>query len=264
MTEPADMKLSICYLYHDLMNTYGDRGNILCLVRRCAWRGIEATVDHVTVGDRLDPKVYDLYFFGGGQDWQQAGASADLMSGKGDAIREGVEDGAVLLSVCGGFQLLARYYPPFEGADLPGTGLFDAWTVAGRRRMIGNTVVDISYQPLRDFAPDQPTLAGFENHSGKTYLGPTCQALGATLIGYGNNGEDKLQGAIYKNAIGCYVHGSLLPKNPHLADYLITRALERRYGAVKLAALDDSTEWRAHQAACVRAKQTGNPGLVRR
>ncbi len=258
------MKLSICYLYHDLMNTYGDRGNVLCLARRCEWRGIETTVDHVTVGDRLDAAAYDLFFFGGGQDWQQAGVSADLMRGKGDALREAVENGAALLSVCGGFQLLARYYRPFEGADLPGSGLFDAWTVAGRRRMIGNTVVSITFEPLLRFAPQRATLVGFENHSGKTFLGPACQPLGATTIGYGNNGEDRLQGAVYKNAVGCYVHGSLLPKNPHLGDYLITRALERRNGPVELTALDDATEWHAHQAARERARQTGNPGLVRR
>jgi lipid II isoglutaminyl synthase (glutamine-hydrolysing) len=258
------MKLTICYLYHDLMNTYGDRGNILCLARRCAWRGIDVAVDHCTVGDVLDPRLYDLYFFGGGQDWQQAGVSADLRQAKGEQIRGAVESGAALLAICGGFQLLAGYYRPFEGDDLPGAGLFDAWTVAGRRRMIGNTVVDITYEPLKQSAPEHVTLVGFENHSGKTYLGPACRPLGMTTIGYGNNGEDRLQGAFYKNAAGCYVHGSLLPKNPHLADYLIARALERRNGPVQLAPLDDSAEWRAHQAACERARQTGNPGLVRR
>ncbi len=258
------MKLAICYLYPDLMNTYGDRGNILCLVSRCQWRGIEATVDRVTVGDALDTAAYDLYFFGGGQDWQQVPVSADLRAGKGEAIRDAVEGGAALLSVCGGFQLLARYYRPFDGADLPGTGLFDAWTVAGRRRMIGNTVVEITLPALRQFAPLHTTLVGFENHSGKTYLGPVCQPLGKTTIGYGNNGEDKLQGAVYKNAIGCYLHGSLLPKNPHLADYLITRGLEHRHGSVRLTPLPDEAEWGAHGAACQRARQTGNPGLVRR
>ena len=258
------MKLSICYLYHDLMNTYGDRGNVLCLVRRCQWRGIEATVDHVTVGARLDARRYDLYFFGGGQDWQQAGVSADLMSGKGQAICEAVEAGAALLCICGGLQLLSKYYRPFEGADLPGAGLFDAWTVAGRRRMIGNTVVSVTFAPLLAAAPSRDTLVGFENHSGKTYLGPACQPLGRTTIGYGNNGEDKLQGAVYRHAIGCYVHGSLLPKNPHLADYLIARALERENGPVELAPLDDAIDWAAHHAACERARQTGNPGLVRR
>lgn len=258
------MKLSICYLYHDLMNTYGDRGNVLCLMRRCTWRGIDVTVDHVTVGDRLAAQAHDLYFFGGGQDWQQAGVASDLQQGKGEAIRESVEAGAALLCICGGLQLLARYYRPFAGADLPGIGLFDAWTVAGRRRMIGNTVVQITHEALRASAPDSPTLVGFENHSGRTYLGPACQPLGMTTIGYGNNGEDKLQGAVYKNAIGCYIHGSLLPKNPHLADFLIARALERRYGPCQLRPLNDERELAAHEAACERAKQTGNPGLVAR
>jgi hypothetical protein len=258
------MKLSICYLYYDLMNTYGDRGNVLCLAQRCRWRGIDVSVEHVTVGDRLVAGVFDLFFFGGGQDEQQSRVAHDLMQGKGDTIQQDVERGAALLSVCGGFQLLARYYRPFEGPDLPGTALFDAWTVAGRRRMIGDTVVCITHEGLRAAAPDHPTLVGFENHSGKTYLGPACQPLGMTTIGYGNNGEDKLQGAVYKNAMGCYIHGSLLPKNPHLADYLVTRALERRHGPVALAPLDDSREWDAHRAACERARQTSNPGLIAR
>lgn len=258
------MDVRICYLYHDLMNTYGDRGNVLCLARRCAWRGIAVTIDQVTAGDALDAARYDVFFFGGGEDWQQAVVSTDLMHGKGDALRDAVEGGAALLAVCGGLQLLARYYRPFEGSDMPGIGLFDAWTEAGRKRMIGNTVVDITYPPLRERCDQRTTLVGFENHSGRTFLGPACQPLGATTIGYGNNGDDKLQGAVYKNAMGCYVHGSLLPKNPHLADYLLAAALRRRFGDVELAALDDSIEWRAHSAAGERARQTGNPGLVRK
>jgi CobQ-like glutamine amidotransferase family enzyme len=263
MTETA-LDVRICYLYHDLMNTYGDRGNVLCLAQRCAWRGIQATIEHVTVGDALDGSRYDIYFFGGGEDWQQAVVSADLIREKGETLRAAIEGGAALLSVCGGFQLLARYYRPFEGKDLPGIGLFDAWTEAGRKRMIGNTVVNITYGPLQALAAERTTLVGFENHSGKTFLGPQCLALGVTTIGYGNNGKDKLQGAVYRSAIGCYVHGSLLPKNPHLADYLITRALARRFGEVRLAPLDDTLEWQAHDAACERARQTGDPGLVRR
>lgn len=258
------MRLSICYLYPDLMNTYGDRGNVVCLKQRAAWRGIDVVVDQVTTGDRLDAPRYDLFFFGGGQDWQQSSVSADLQGGKGAAICDAVESGAALLCICGGFQLLARYYRPFEGDDLWGAGLFDAWSVAGRRRMIGNTVITITYEPLLAASSGRTTLVGFENHSGKTYLGPQCRPLGTTTIGYGNNGEDRLQGGVYKNAIGCYVHGSLLPKNPHLADYLLARALERKNGPLELAPLADDLEWSAHAAAAKRARQTGNPGLVRR
>lgn len=258
------MDVRICYLYHDLMNTYGDRGNVLCLARRCQWRGIATTIEQVTVGDAFDAARYDVVFFGGGEDWQQAVVADDLRRGKGEAIRDAVDGGAALLAICGGFQLLARYYRPFDGADLPGVGLFDAWSEAGRRRMIGNTVVSITYPPLRQRGGEQTTLVGFENHSGRTFLGPACQPLGTTTIGFGNNGDDRLQGAVYKNAIGCYIHGSLLPKNPHLADYLLMVALARRFGDVQLPPLDDSMEWQAHAAALVRARQTGNPGLVRR
>ncbi len=258
------MDLRICYLYHDLMNTYGDRGNVLCLAQRCAWRGIATTIDKVTVGDAIAPGWHDIFFFGGGEDWQQAVVAEDLMRGKGDLLRDAVDGGAALLAICGGFQLLARYYRPFQGSDVPGIGLFDAWTEAGRRRMIGNTVVQVTYEPLMVHVGQQATLVGFENHSGRTFLGTQCQPLGVTTIGYGNNGDDKLQGGVYKNAIGCYLHGSLLPKNPHLADYLITVALRRRHGDVRLSPLDDSQEWTAHVAATERARQTGNPGLVRR
>ncbi len=187
-----------------------------------------------------------------------------LASYLGALLRDAVDGGAALLAICGGFQLLARYYRPFQGSDVPGIGLFDAWTEAGRRRMIGNTVVQVTYEPLMVHVGQQATLVGFENHSGRTFLGTQCQPLGVTTIGYGNNGDDKLQGGVYKNAIGCYLHGSLLPKNPHLADYLITVALRRRHGDVRLSPLDDSQEWTAHVAATERARQTGNPGLVRR
>jgi CobQ-like glutamine amidotransferase family enzyme len=256
------MKLTIGYLYPDLMNTYGDQGNVRCVVQRCRWRGIDVEVRPISVGDPLDIDQVDLYFFGGGQDWQQVPVAADLQAGKGVLLRQAVEEGAALLSICGGFQLLAHYYRPFDGPDIPGAGLFDAWTVAGRRRMIGNTTVELTHPAFLGLPAR--TVVGFENHSGKTYLGTGCQPLGRVVVGYGNNGEDGWHGGVYRQAIGCYLHGSLLPKNPHLADYLIAAALRRRYGAVSLDPLPDDLEWRAHQAAAQRARQTGNPGLVRR
>jgi CobQ-like glutamine amidotransferase family enzyme len=231
------------------MNIYGDRGNIITMSRRAAWRGIEVSVEHVSVGDRIDPDYYDFYFFGGGQDKQQIGVSADLQKGKGDALKEAVERGAVILSVCGGYQLLGRYYRPFEGDDLPGIGLFDAHTDAGHTRYIGNVLVDCD-------VPGVGTVVAFENHSGRTYLGPGCRPLGKGLIGGGNNGEDGTEGAIYKNAYGCYLHGSLLPKNPRLADYLLSQALARRHGPVELAHLDDALEMTAHESAVTRARDT--------
>lgn len=255
------MKLSICYLYPDLMNTYGDRGNIIALKRRAEWRGIEVEIKPITVGDYLDPKLYDFYFFGGGQDWQQIPVSNDLKNDKGKAILEALENGAVLLSICGGFQLLAEYYKPFDGEKLWGLGLFNAWTEAGIKRMIGNNVVQIdsnlflSMEQALGKKNLPKTLVGFENHSGKTYLGKNCKPMGKSTVGYGNNGEDKLHGAIYRNAFGCYLHGSLLPKNPHFADYLLTLALKRTNGQFsKLSELDDKLELAAHDFAVERAK----------
>lgn len=231
------------------MNIYGDRGNILALSRRAQWRGIEVAVDNVTISDRIDPDYYDLYFFGGGQDKQQIAVSEDLQGQKGDALKEAVERGAVVLSVCGGYQLLGRYYRPFEGDDLPGIGLFDAHTDAGNTRYIGNVLIDCAL-------PGVGTIVAFENHSGRTYLGPGCLPLGKSIIGGGNNGEDGTEGAAYKAAYGCYLHGSLLPKNPRLADLLLTQALSRRHGPVELSPLDDRLEGLAHARAVERARLT--------
>ncbi len=243
------MDLRIAFLYPELMNIYGDRGNILALSRRAQWRGIEVAVDNVTISDRIDPDYYDLYFFGGGQDKQQIAVSEDLQGQKGDALKEAVERGAVVLSVCGGYQLLGRYYRPFEGDDLPGIGLFDAHTDAGNTRYIGNVLIDCAL-------PGVGTIVAFENHSGRTYLGPGCLPLGKSIIGGGNNGEDGTEGAAYKAAYGCYLHGSLLPKNPRLADLLLTQALSRRHGPVELSPLDDRLEGLAHARAVERARLT--------
>lgn len=238
------MKLVIGYLYPDLMNIYGDTGNIIALKKRCQWRGIEVEVKKISIGDQcytsdVEHKP-DIYFFGGGQDQQQELVARDLAkSAKGKVIKSEVERGVPLLAICGGYQLLGDYYKPHQGPTLKGVGLFPLFTVAGNKRMIGNMVIE------SDFG----NLVGFENHSGQTYLKEGAQALGKVKSGFGNNGEDKTEGCIYKNAIGCYMHGSLLPKNPELADWLIQKALEVKYGKIKLPKLNDQLETQAHQSA---------------
>lgn len=252
----APMDLRIAHLYPDLMNLYGDRGNILSLVNRALWRGIEVQVSPVSIGDPLDPGAFDLFFFGGGQDQQQEAVSADLQGDKGRRLIEGIAGGAAALCVCGGYQLLGKYYRPFEGPDLPGIGVLDAWTVAGRKRCIGNVVVELDRSLAAEAARDSAgaTIVGFENHSGKTYLGPGCKPLGRVVVGFGNNAEDGFEGAVSGKVIGTYLHGSLLPKNPHLTDLLLRWALSRRHGSVALPPLDDGVEWRAHEAAVARAR----------
>lgn len=240
------MKLEIAFLYHDLMNIYGDRGNIITMSQRCKWRGIEANVTNISVGDKVDPDKYDFYFFGGGQDKEQYNVADDLQGEKGNALREAAANGAVFLSVCGGYQLLGHYYRPDNGPDLPGIGILDVHTIAGSKRCIGNVVVQTEFG----------TLVAFENHSGKTYLGPKARPLGKSEVGYGNNAEDGYEGAIQGNIFGCYLHGSLLPKNPHFTDHLLKLALERRYGKVELESLDDSVEMAAHRTAVERAYAT--------
>lgn len=236
------MKLYVAHLYPRLMNLYGDRGNMICLRHRCRERGIELEVDELDLGDRLDPKRYDLIFMGGGQDREQRRVAPDLLNVKGEATREAVEEGVTALAVCGGYQLFARYYHPASGDDLPGLGIFDAWTEHPGEdvpRCIGNVVAEWR----------GGTLVGFENHGGRTYLGAGAEPLARVRVGFGNNGEDGTEGAVYKNAHGTYLHGSLLPKNPRFADHLLLLALRRRHGEVELAPLDDCLEEAAHAAA---------------
>jgi CobQ-like glutamine amidotransferase family enzyme len=241
--------LRLVHLYPDLMSVYGDRGNVLTLVRRTEWRGLTLAVDEVSLGDSFDPARTDLLFFGGGQDLEQAVVSEDFVAGKGDAVCEAVAAGAALLSVCGGYQLLGRSYTTVDGQELPGAGLFDVRSIPGPRRHIGNVLVETHLDGLRR------TLVGFENHSGRTYLGSGVQPLGRTLVGAGNNGEDGTEGAVYRNAYGCYLHGSLLPKNAWLADRLLAAAGRRRYGAAfELEPLDDELERAAHAAVAARTR----------
>jgi lipid II isoglutaminyl synthase (glutamine-hydrolysing) len=248
--------LRLVHLYPDLMSVYGDRGNVLTLARRAEWRGYAVDVRASSLGDRLDPRQVDLIFFGGGQDREQAVVSPDFLQQKGEAVREAVERGAALLSVCGGYQLLGTSYTTVDGQELPGAGLFEVRSVPGPRRHIGNVLIE------SDLGGETRTLVGFENHSGRTYLGPNVRPLGKTVVGAGNNGEDGTEGAVYKGAIGCYLHGSLLPKNPWLADLLLTMALAHQFHEpVELTPLDDHLEEQAHAAVVARVRGAG--GRVR-
>lgn len=238
------MKIVIGYLYGDLMNIYGDIGNIIALKKRAQWRGIEVEIKNISMGDKLKKGDVDIFFFGGGQDQAQELVSVDLVkSGKGRIIKQEIERGVPLLAICGGYQLLGDYYQPHKGPKLPGISLFPAYTLASHDRMIGNIVIESMFGEL----------VGFENHSGKTHLKKDAIALGMVNKGWGNNGKDRTEGCIYKNAIGCYMHGSLLPKNPKLADWLLQKALEVKYGKeIKLEPLDDTLELQAHQKGISR------------
>lgn len=236
------MKLVIGYLYGDLMNIYGDTGNIIALKKRAEWRGIEVEVRQITVGTKLKKTETDLFFFGGGQDQQQVLVAKDLQK-KAKILKSEIERGVPLLSICGGYQLLGEYYRPHKGPKLPGIDLFPTYTVAGDKRMIGNIVIDSMFG----------TLVGFENHSGQTFLKKGALPLGMVKKGFGNNGKDRTEGCIYKNAIGCYMHGSLLPKNPKLADWLLKKALEVKYKKkIELEVLDDGLENQAYHKAVQR------------
>lgn len=235
----AAMDLRIVHLYPDLMSIYGDRGNVIALSQRARWRDIPVEVRSHRAGDELDPAWGDLYFFGGGQDQGQDVVGEDLQGLNGARLKEAIAQGATVLSICGGYQLLGHEYVPEDAPAIPGLGALDVRTIAGKRRYVGNLLVEA----------DGGTLVGFENHSGKTYLGPLARPLGRVLVGGGNNGEDRTEGAVQGRVVGCYLHGSLLPKNPWLADRLLTWALERRHGDVALAPLDDTAEGLARDQA---------------
>ncbi len=245
-TAMNDTPLKLAHLYPDHMNIYGDRGNIITLAQRCAWRGISLEVVSLGVGAQVDWSAFDLAFFGGGQDSGQALIAEDFLRHQSEGIARAIEDGLVLLAICGGYQLLGHYFLTHTGERLPGVGVLDVHTVGGKKRLIGNIVIEAQLE--NDSAPPA-RLVGFENHSGRTYHGPRVRSLGRVLTGYGDNGEDGTAGALYRNTLGCYLHGSLLPKNPQLADHLLRLALQRRYGAgATLQPLDNTLELRAQQA----------------
>ncbi len=245
--------LRICHLYPDLLNLYGDRGNIIVLTQRARWRGIAVTVTEAGMGDRISPDAADLFFIGGGEDRQQRIASQDLIGVKRGPLEEAVEDGAVVLAVCGGYQLAGRFYRPAEGEDLPGVGLLDLWTEhpgPGARRLIGNLVVQVEGE-------DAP-LVGFENHGGRTHLGPGARPLGRVIAGFGNNGVDGWEGAVSRRVYGTYLHGPLLPKNPTFADRLIREALSRRYPGFVLPPRPNVLEEQARAAMLARIQKTAS------
>ena len=247
------MILRVGHLYPEYLNIYADRGNIAVFTRRAAARGHELLVEPVTLRTPLDAASYDLLYVGGGQDREQAMIAPDLAA-RGDAIRAAVEDGAALLAVCGGYQLLGRGYRGRDGSWLEGAGLFAHETVAGETRMIGDVLLESALAE----APGR-TIAGFENHAGRTLLDEGASPLGRVVSGYGNDGSSGVEGCRAGRAVGTYLHGPLLPRNPWLADLLLSWALAHATGAdpEPLAPLDDALEQEAHEVAAGRARARG-------
>ena len=266
----AVMRLRVGHLYPDIMCTYGDRGNVETVLRRCGWRNIDVTLTELRIGDRISPGDLDLIVIGSGGESQQRLIAADLYKVKGAAIREAVGQGAAVLAVGGGYELFGRFCEPGQGAELPGIGVFDAWTV---RRIA--THAD-NYRTISAAQADRAIgdlvvrwrgrlLLGFENHSGGTYLGPEARPLGEVITGRGNNG-DGTEGVIAGSAVGTNLRGPCLPRNPQLADFLIRAALGARYGADPLAPLDDELEQAARDVAVARARRAhraARAGLAR-
>ena len=249
---PSRMKIVVGHLYPDYLNIYADRGNIAVLARRAAWRGHELEVRTVSVSEPVHPGEHDLLYVGGGQDREQALVAEDLAA-KAEGIGEAVAGGAALLAVCGGYQLLGRSYLDFHGADLPGIGVFPLETVAGETRMIGDVLLECELEP-----GVRRTLAGFENHAGRTRLDPGAEPLGRVVAGFGNDGESGWEGCRVGRAVGTYLHGPLLPRNPWFADWLLAQALAHRLGeAPELAALPDDLEQQAHDVSARRAHSRG-------
>jgi lipid II isoglutaminyl synthase (glutamine-hydrolysing) len=247
---PAPRTVRICYLYPRLLSVAGDRGNLFALMQRCAWRGIGYSVTEADVGEVPDFAQTDLILLHGGQDREMTAAARDLAA-KAGPLRAAIETDAVVLAVCAGYQLLGRYYAPPAGDPIPGLDVLDAVTEGGPRRFIGHVAAQCD---LGDGTRHH--LTGFENHSGRTYLGPGARPLGRVLAGSGNNGEDGTEGARYREVYATYLHGPVLPKNPWLADHLISRALAHRYeGAGPLAPLADHAEARANAAALRLARR---------
>ncbi|MGB9680397.1 MAG: type 1 glutamine amidotransferase [Thermoanaerobacteraceae bacterium] len=229
------MKLIIGHMYPELLNLYGDKGNIITLKKRCEWRGIDVEIENITVNTITNFTDIDILFLGGGSDREQKIVSEDLIFNRGKNLRSAIEDGLTVLSICGGYQLLGKYYQTADGKKFYGIGALDIFTVASNNRMIDNLIIETNINNKKF------KMVGFENHSGKTYLG-NIKSLGSVILGNGNNGEDKTEGAVYKNTYGTYLHGPVLPKNPEFADILIINALQKKYGISEIEPLDNVFE----------------------
>lgn len=272
---PSRFTLTLGWLYPELMSTYGDRGNIIVLQKRCEWRGIQVEIKKLEIGYKVaELQKCDLLFMGGAQDKEQKIVSDDL-SKKTKVLKEIIDNGTPGLYICGAYQFLGKYYKEADGTKIAGLGIFDLYTEnpgPNHPRLIGNILIQChserseESQKVRSFVSTQDdkekTLVGFENHGGRTYLGKELKPLGTVKVGFGNNGTDGTEGAVYKNSFGSYLHGPILPKNPHFADMLIKLALEKKYlpanathqalraggDKITLEPLDDSLEFQAHEA----------------
>lgn len=251
---PTPPALRLGHLYPREMSIYGDRGNIISLHDRSRRRGLSLEV--VEIGrDTGDVGDIDIFFMGGGQDQDQDLVAADLTGPKREAVKAAIDGGAALLAVCGGYQFLGSHYTTVEGTRLPGLGLVDLRTEAGETRAIGNVLIETEGLGLYP-----PTLVGFENHAGRTFLAPGLKPLGRCLVGRGNNGDDGVEGVVSGTVFGTYLHGSLLPKNPHLTDHLLQLALSHRRPGARLSALPAEEEMAAHFAMAERVRREGSPG----
>lgn len=232
------MIVRIAHLYPDMLNLYGDRGNIIVLKARLQARGIDCAVDAVTMGKGFNADDYDMLFIGGGQDFEQDVLLDDLKKGKDVQISKAIHNGTPMLAICGGYQMLGKYYKTYDGNKLEYLGALDFYTEGKEERMIGNYAFKTK---------EGIEVVGFENHSGRTYLGKDLEPLGKIIKGFGNNGEDGTEGVRFKNTLGTYSHGPVLPKNPQLADLLISKALENKYGKSDLVPLTDTLEQKAQK-----------------
>ncbi|TCP52791.1 hypothetical protein EV586_10734 [Tumebacillus sp. BK434] len=234
------MHLKIAHLYPDLLDLYSDRGNVIILQKRAEWRGLRATVDEITVGHEPDLSEYDILVMGGGMDREQGIVAGDLQKRR-ENLQHAVDKGTVIVAICGGYQLLGNYFETSGGQRIPGIGLLDIETVGAKVRMVGNVVAEMEIDGVKT------NIIGYENHSGKTYLGKGVQPMMKVIKGYGNSGEDKFEGVRQGTVFGTYLHGPLLAKNPALADHMISLALKRKDLSVQLEGLNDELEARTQQ-----------------
>jgi len=241
------MNLTLAHLYPDLLNMYSDMGNIICLQKRCQWRGIDLKIIPVSIGKTFDEKDIDLVYGGGGQDRYQAVLCQDLLKKKAE-LKKAAANGLPMLATCATYQLFGHYFKSKDGQTMPGISIFDSYTIGSDIRKIGNIVIkSVLFGKI----------VGFENHSGNTFVKGQTKPLGKVLIGFGNNGQDGFEGAVYKNVLGSYLHGPILTKNVQLADWLIKTSLERKYKKeIDLQPLDDRLEQLTHQKAIKRTYET--------